>query len=90
MDDDAIDARRVYWHSRRGMLELDLVLMPFAEQVYSGLGAADKASYRTLLECEDADIFGWIVHGEPVAEPEIAHIIGMVLAHGRPAAEHAD
>ena len=39
------DAKRVYWHSRRGMLELDLVLMPFAEQVYPTLDESDKTRY---------------------------------------------
>jgi antitoxin CptB len=61
-DRDKIDAQRVYWHSRRGMLELDLVLMPFAEQVYPTLDEATRARYRDLLACEDTDIFAWLVH----------------------------
>ena len=88
MNDDAIDERRVCWHSRRGMLELDLVLMPFAEQVYPGLDNADKLRYRTLLECEDADLFSWIVHREPVSAPELVYIIGLVLDHGRARIEY--
>ena len=28
---DDVEYQRIYWHSRRGMLELDLVLMPFVE-----------------------------------------------------------
>ncbi len=88
MNDDAIDERRVRWHSRRGMLELDLVLMPFAEQVYPGLDNVDKLRYRMLLECEDVDLFAWIVHREPIREPELVYIMGLVLDHGRTRIEY--
>lgn len=82
MDPDA-DNRRVYWHSRRGMLELDLVLMPFAEQVYPGLDPEARRRYRDLLACEDADIFAWLLHRVPPADPDIASIVDRILAHGR-------
>lgn len=84
--DQAAENRRVYWHSRRGMLELDLVLMPFAEQVYPGLDAAEQAAYRRLLEEEDADIFGWVVHRVAVPDPALAPIVERILAHGRASA----
>ena len=82
MDTDA-ENHRVYWHSRRGMLELDLVLMPFAESVYPGLDAKEQTLYRELLACEDADIFGWLLHRIPPDDPGIAHIVERILAHGR-------
>jgi antitoxin CptB len=82
MEADA-ENRRVYWHSRRGMLELDLVLMPFAESVYPGLDAGDKQRYRDLLACEDTDIFAWLLHRVPPGDPGIAHIVDRILAHGR-------
>ena len=85
--DEAAENRRVYWHSRRGMLELDLVLMPFAEQVYPGLDADMQRRYRALLACEDTDLFAWIVHrGEP-DDPELKTIIARVLGNGMPRPE---
>jgi len=84
MDPDA-DHRRVYWHSRRGMLELDLVLMPFAERAYPALGPEDQRRFRALLACEDTDIFAWILHREPPADPDLAHIVNRILAYGRAA-----
>ena len=64
------------------MLELDLVLMPFAEQVYPGLDADMQRRYRALLACEDADLFAWIVHrGEP-DDPELKTINALLGAMG--------
>ena len=56
-----VEKKRLYWHSRRGMLELDVLLVPFLEEVYSDLPADDQARYRQLLECEDQDMFGWFM-----------------------------
>ncbi|MCB1694133.1 MAG: succinate dehydrogenase assembly factor 2, partial [Pseudomonadales bacterium] len=33
--------KQLRWRSRRGMLELDLLLLPFCDEVYEHLGAAD-------------------------------------------------
>ncbi|VFB18370.1 tpr repeat-containing protein [Pseudomonas fragi] len=49
---------RLYWHSRRGMLELDVLLVPFVKEVYATLNDVDRECYRKLLECEDQDMFG--------------------------------
>ncbi len=75
------DARRVYWHSRRGMLELDLMLVPFVEQQYSGLSEADQQAYRALLECEDTDIYAWMMQrGEP-EEVSLRPIVQRIVQH---------
>jgi antitoxin CptB len=89
-DSDKVDEQRVYWHSRRGMLELDLVLMPFAREVYPSLDAAARQSYRGLLECEDADIFAWLVHGVRPRQSEFDAIIDRIRAHGRASAQRSD
>ena len=79
---DQADHRRVCWHSRRGMLELDLVLMPFAEHAYPALSELERGQYRDLLACEDTDIFAWLVHRVPPWPPHEA-IVQRILAYGR-------
>ena len=32
-----VELNRLYWHSRRGMLELDVLLVPFVKEVYATL-----------------------------------------------------
>ena len=77
------DYNRILWHSRRGMLELDLVLEPFARQVYPGLSAANQARYRRLLECEDQDLFAWFLQRSLPQDEELADIVKQVLVHTR-------
>ena len=37
-----IEMKRLFWHSRRGMLELDVLLVPFLQEAYPTLDAADQ------------------------------------------------
>lgn len=56
------DARlkRLQWHSRRGMLELDLLLVPYAEACLRSMAEDDLADYEALLLAEDQDLFLWL------------------------------
>jgi antitoxin CptB len=71
------------WASRRGMLELDLVLEPFVRERYGDLSMEDRARYRRLMSCQDQELFGWFLKREAPDDPELAAIIGAILAHKR-------
>ena len=47
--DDRTEFNRLYWHSRRGMLEIDVMLMPFTQNHYQSLSENDQEAYRRLL-----------------------------------------
>ena len=74
---------RVCWASRRGMLELDLVLEPFVKEAYPTLSEADQRRYRDLLECEDQDMYRWFLGRVRPDDPELASIVDAILAFAR-------
>ena len=76
-----MEKNRLYWGSRRGMLELDLVLMPFLENIYPTLAQADKELYWRLLECEDPDMFAWFLQHKDPEDPDLQRIVGIILEH---------
>lgn len=73
-----MEINRLFWGSRRGMLELDLVLLPFLENVYQTLEQEDKERYWKLLECEDQDMFAWFLRREDPEDPELLRIVTIV------------
>ncbi len=73
------DTKRIYWHSRRGMLELDLILMPFVEKHYPQLPKEDQLAYVQLLACEDQDLFSWFLQHKKPDSPILTHIINVIL-----------
>jgi len=74
-----MDMHRLRWACRRGMLELDLVLGPFVENVYETLPKEDKLRFDNLLDEQDQDLFNWFLgKGEPDDE-EHKKIVRIVL-----------
>lgn len=71
--------KRLCWSSRRGMLELDLVLVPFVEQRFLQLDERDQQRYIRLLACEDMDLFTWLLDRQPADDPELQAIVRTIL-----------
>lgn len=73
-----MDRNRLFWACRRGMLELDLVLLPFLENVYETLPEDDKQRFITLLDEQDQDLFGWFLRREDPEDPELKKIVQII------------
>lgn len=69
---------RLYWGSRRGMLELDLVLMPFLDNIYDSLEQDDKERYWKLLESEDQDLFSWFIDRQEPDDADLQKIVKII------------
>ena len=69
---------RLSWASRRGMLELDLMFLPFLKKVYPTLKLKDQMRYWKLLECEDQDLWNWLLNRETSSNPELQKIIDII------------
>ena len=70
-----MNKNRLVWASRRGMLELDLILAPFVENVYDSLTEDDQLRFEVLLECEDQTLFMWFMQREQPIDPNMQRIL---------------
>ncbi|MBS3803103.1 MAG: succinate dehydrogenase assembly factor 2 [Oleiphilaceae bacterium] len=82
--DEKIEFNRLWWHSRRGMLELDVLLLPFLEEVYRTLPEKDQDIYRKLLTCEDADMWQWFMQQDRPEDPDLQYMIDKILKRVQP------
>ncbi|WP_433962186.1 succinate dehydrogenase assembly factor 2 [Larsenimonas salina] len=71
--------KRLYWHSRRGMWELDLMLVPFLERRFDALDDADQQAYVALLAEEDQDLFMWLMRREQPEDASLRQIVGLII-----------
>jgi antitoxin CptB len=78
MDSTAPDHNRLLWRSRRGLLELDLLLPPFIRDAGPALSAAQRVHYARLLDCEDQDIWDWFQGRAAAPDPELAAMVAMI------------
>ena len=66
---------RAKWASRRGLLELDLLLAPFVTEVFLELNALLRQDYRELLFQEDQDLMEWIMGRSAILEDRFVPVI---------------
>ncbi|WED22236.1 succinate dehydrogenase assembly factor 2 [Vibrio sp. JC009] len=77
----AEEKARIKWACRRGMLELDVVIMPFFEECFESLTEQEQQDFVALLECDDPDLFTWVMgHGRSEREP-LALMVDKIVAH---------
>ncbi|MGC0833928.1 FAD assembly factor SdhE [Pantoea agglomerans] len=75
---DIKDKSRIQWACRRGMLELDVAIMPFFKFEYETLSDTDKQVFVDLLKSDDPDLFNWLMnHGEP-KDPELKRMVNLI------------
>ena len=73
-----MNKNRLLWASRRGMLELDLILAPFVKDVYDFLEEDDKLRFEVLLECEGQTLFMWFMQREHPSDPNMQRILQII------------
>ncbi|NDV92171.1 succinate dehydrogenase assembly factor 2 family protein [Alteromonas sp. 345S023] len=70
---------RLKWACRRGMLELDVLLLPFVEEAFADLPYEKQETFERLLTCDDPDLFAWIMGHQKCDDPELAEMVSIVV-----------
>ena len=74
---------RLRWACRRGMLELDVLFMPFVEESYEALSSEDKDIFERLLGCQDPELFAWFMGHEKCEDPELNRLVQFILKRAK-------
>ncbi|GEA11871.1 hypothetical protein KUL49_22460 [Alteromonas sp. KUL49] len=70
---------RLKWACRRGMLELDVLLLPFVEAAFDSLTFEQQEIFERLLTCDDPDLFAWFMGHQKCDDPELADMVSRIL-----------
>lgn len=80
---DIDNKARIHWACCRGMRELDIAIMPFFEHEYDVLNDDDKRAFVRLLQCDDPDLFNWLMnHGEQ-EDGELKRMISLIQTQNK-------
>lgn len=71
MNNTSSQTSRIRWGCRRGMLELDLILLPFFDKHYGQLSIPDQQIFAALLECPDPELYDYLITGLPCSDSEL-------------------
>lgn len=70
---------RLKWACRRGMLELDVLFIPFVDEAYDQLSDDNKRIFERLLEADDPDLFAWFMGHEKCKDAELDGMVQLIL-----------
>lgn len=73
-----MEKNRLRWATRRGMLELDLILAPFLESQYDDLSSDEQALFVKLLDEQDQDMFNWFIKRHIPEDTDINRIVEII------------
>ena len=79
-----IELKKMWWHSRRGMLELDLLLLPFYDEVFADLDSSEQQAFIKLLEQEDPDLLQWFARQGVSEDPALQSLVEKILDRVQP------
>lgn len=70
---------RLKWACRRGMLELDVLFMPFVETGFADLSDEQQVLFERLLTFDDPDLYAWFMGHQACEDKEIKGMIEHIL-----------
>jgi antitoxin CptB len=71
---------RIRWRSRRGLLELDIVLGRFIEGFYTRLDEKEKQAFEILLDMPDNPLWDMIAGRQEAAQREQQALLEKIRA----------
>lgn len=72
---------KLVWRSRRGMLELDLLLQRFLTEFYQELTPTQLEVYERLLHEPDPDLYAWLMGNSIPSDQEFQDFVAWFRQH---------
>jgi antitoxin CptB len=75
----ASELRRLRWRCRRGMRELDQLMLRYLDQCWLQADATERDLFEHLLACEDDRLWRWFMGRESPENTDLARLVQRIL-----------
>ena len=72
--------KKILWQCRRGLWELDAILIPFVEENFDDLDSNNQNLFKELLSYEDVEIFDLLVNKKEPIDLSIKPLLDIIIA----------
>jgi antitoxin CptB len=73
---------RLRWRCRRGMRELDVMLIRYLDRAWETASSAERGVFVELVELQDPDLFGYLVGRDTPVEESQRAVIARIRSLG--------
>ena len=71
--------KKILWQCRRGLWELDQILLPFVENDFEHLIEEDQLLFQKLLQYEDIELFDIFVNKTKPIDNELRDLTVLII-----------
>ena len=71
--------KKILWQCRRGLWELDAILIPFVERNFDDLDSENKTLFTELLSYEDIEVFDLLVNKISPKDKKMKPLVELIL-----------
>ena len=76
---DPVELRRLRWRCRRGMRELDELLMAYMETAFEASSPAQQQAFEDLLSLQDPEILSLLTERVRAEDPGLHELVQRLL-----------
>lgn len=69
---------KIEWECRRGMRELDKLIMPFYQQHFDELSESQQQTFVEMLGYSDPELFRWFMNQLPAPTAELQAMVELI------------
>jgi antitoxin CptB len=69
---------RLRWRCRRGMRELDELLVRYLDEEYPKASRSERDAFARIIELQDPEIFGYLLGRAVPQEASLAHVVARI------------
>lgn len=69
---------KIEWECRRGMRELDKLIMPFYQQHFDELNERQQQIFVEMLSYSDPELFRWFMNQLPAPTAELQAMVELI------------
>jgi antitoxin CptB len=75
------ESARLRWRCRRGMKELDELLVAWLEHRYAAASSRERVLFHELIELPDPVLAGYLLGRETPSSPEVGALVAAIARH---------
>ena len=72
--------KKILWQCRRGLWELDAILVPFVEANFDDLNVINQDLFRELVSFEDVEVFDLLVNKKEPKDLRMKSLVDIILS----------
>ena len=72
--------KKILWQCRRGLWELDAILVPFVEANFDDLNVVNQDLFKELVSFEDVEIFDLLVNKKEPTDTRMKPLADIILS----------